>query len=280
MSSATQTPLSLARLLNHHETIISTSLHEDEVTSTVLDALLVTSEDGFVGLGAAYDKQCRLERLSFATLSRLLVIRFNNSKKSQTNPSTRRIIPLLNKVLGIAASRHFLAFDGDRLAVGLFLELGVKIQGLVSLQSVFISAKTKSISTFAAIFSMLEQRVQRPGAFELERHKLRDAFDERAHLDTDGVRVGFRAWAAAFQHARHARAIASAERIDTTTLSTDVSTFFSSNSSTFSSLKTRCFISLQRFYATRTDWRAPSRLLFKMNSKKQLSIRKGSLKSP
>jgi hypothetical protein len=109
---------------------------------------------------------------------------------------------ILNDKLGTGATHQFLAFDAASIAVGLFLETGVHISGIVNLQTLVQSKKTKP-SSFEAIFALFKAG----GFTEADSDNLKYNFEDNCFVESADKRLVFRASSAMFMQNLHMDAI-------------------------------------------------------------------------
>jgi regulator of nonsense transcripts 1 len=121
---------------------------ENNVSSPALQLLIDSAEGAAVGVAATYRSNCSLSSLAFATLTRALVVHFSakkqnpqqKKKKSQEQepPVSQGRILIQDQLLcniGIKLYGHRI----DRIALALFLDLSLRINGAIDVLSVSTS---------------------------------------------------------------------------------------------------------------------------------------------
>ncbi|KIK41486.1 hypothetical protein CY34DRAFT_36410, partial [Suillus luteus UH-Slu-Lm8-n1] len=178
-----------------HEPITVEDVDELNVSFPVLQCLINSAQGATVGVAATYRLDCTLPSLAFATLTKALVIHFFSANKQnlqqqkkgsqEQQPQLSRGRILIQDEILCNSDIKLYGYRIDRIAIGLFLELSLRINAGVDILSVSNSGRR----SFQAIIDALggETLLQKPNLKTLFTHE-------------DGVTetkdVALRAWAA------------------------------------------------------------------------------------
>jgi len=205
----------------------ATVMEAHEATASGLGLLFkraTKSGKQYIGLAGAYDQDGALEFLSLSSDTQVLSIRL--SPTPETILSSKRkpeiikagLRKVLNQKLAEGATHKFLAFDADRIAIGLFLEFDVRIKGLIHLPSLR-PLEYKNTDSFNANFSLFKS-----GGFTLDdREDLRASLDYTYFGEDFMKRLHFRASSASYMQNLHKDELVDSTLLDTSTLSREVS---------------------------------------------------------
>ncbi|KIK41901.1 hypothetical protein CY34DRAFT_12738 [Suillus luteus UH-Slu-Lm8-n1] len=130
-----------------HVPIVVEDVDENGISSPVLQRLIDSAQGAAVGVAATYRPDCTLSSLAFATLSRGLVIHFFTAKKQNPQqqkkkgqgPLVSRGRTLIQEQLLCDPDIQFYGYRLDRIALGLHLDLLLRINAAVDILSVSIS---------------------------------------------------------------------------------------------------------------------------------------------
>jgi regulator of nonsense transcripts 1 len=121
---------------------------ENNVSSPALQLLIDSAEGAAVGVAATYRSNCSLSSLAFATLTRALVVHFSakkqnpqqKKKKSQEQepPVSQGRILIQDQLLCNIGIKLY-GYRIDRIALALFLDLSLRINGAIDVLSVSTS---------------------------------------------------------------------------------------------------------------------------------------------
>jgi regulator of nonsense transcripts 1 len=145
----THTPFTLQQNVYkaNHEPIIVEDVDENNVSSPALQLLVDSAEGAAVGVAATYRSNCSLSSLAFATLTRALVIHFSVKKQNpqqqqkrqeQEPPVSQGRILIQNQILCNVGIKLY-GYRIDRIALALFLDLSLRINGALDVLSVSTS---------------------------------------------------------------------------------------------------------------------------------------------
>ncbi|KAG2339333.1 hypothetical protein BDR05DRAFT_977761 [Suillus weaverae] len=180
----------------HHEPITVEDVDELNVSFPVLQCLINSAQGATVGVAATYRLDCTLSSLAFATLTKALVIHFFSANKQNLQPQkkkgsqeqqpqlSRGRILIQDEILRNSDIKLY-GYRIDRIAIGLFLELSLRINAGVDILSVSNSGRR----SFQAIMDALG------GEILLQKSNLKTLF---SHEDggTATKDVALQAWAA------------------------------------------------------------------------------------
>ncbi|KAI5983332.1 P-loop containing nucleoside triphosphate hydrolase protein [Pisolithus albus] len=119
------------------ETAVDDSLDAGHLRS-FLDTVM---SEGAIGVSASYRQNCELSAIAFSSSSRALVVRVTKGGSSLSNKRSnrKRLIQarsLLQEQILCNESYQKYAFKMDRIAVALYLDMGLRIDGAVDMLSV------------------------------------------------------------------------------------------------------------------------------------------------
>ncbi|KAG1821662.1 uncharacterized protein BJ212DRAFT_1203569, partial [Suillus subaureus] len=202
----------------HHEPITVEDVDENNVSSPALQRLINSAQDATVGVAATYRSNCSLSSLAFATLTRALIVHFAAKKQNpqqkkkkgqeQQPPVSQGRILIQDQILCNVGIKLY-GYRIDRIALALFLDLSLRINGAIDI----LSVSTSDRRSLQAITNALggEELLKKDNVKTLFAHRKRDA----ASKD-----VALQAWAAcratAFDNMR--LRFAAISRIDTDTM--------------------------------------------------------------
>ncbi|KAG1821660.1 P-loop containing nucleoside triphosphate hydrolase protein [Suillus subaureus] len=179
-----------------HEPITVEDVDENNVSSPALRRLINSAPGASVGVAATYRPDCSLSSLAFATLSRALVIHFfaaNEQNKQQQKkkkgqeqqpPVSRGRILIQDQILCNIGIKLY-GYRIDRIALALFLDLSLRINGAVDV----LSVSTSDRRSLQAIMNALG------GEVSLQKDNVKTLFAHREG-DTAPKDVALQAWAA------------------------------------------------------------------------------------
>ena len=130
-----------------HDPIIVDDVHENIISPPLLLRFVDSAKDGIVGLAATYHPDCSLSCLTFATLTRALIVRIsptqkptaqkkNRGQQQQQQPSVSQGRILLRDHILCDPNIQLYGYRMDRIAVALFLDLSLRINAAVDILSV------------------------------------------------------------------------------------------------------------------------------------------------
>lgn len=129
-----------------HDPIIVDDVRENNISASLLLRLVDSARDGIIGLAATYHPDCSLSCLAFSTLDRALVVRLSPPQKpttqrnrrgqQQQQPSVSQGRILLRDHILCDPNIQLYGYRMDRIAVALFLDLSLRINGAVDILSV------------------------------------------------------------------------------------------------------------------------------------------------
>ncbi|KAF8342728.1 uncharacterized protein EI90DRAFT_780602 [Cantharellus anzutake] len=163
----------------------------------------------YVGVAGAYSPGDRkLTHLALSSFDLVVCISLNpkDGDSSQRVPeeTTRILSEVLNDTFGEHSKFKFLAFDGERIAVGLWNDWGVRTNLMLHLQTLAGGGGKKTF--VRTIFHLFE-----PGGYvEADRDDLTDAFEDDNSLPDWKKRLKFRASSSYYMQRLHAEAICEA----------------------------------------------------------------------
>ncbi|KAG1841688.1 P-loop containing nucleoside triphosphate hydrolase protein, partial [Suillus subalutaceus] len=191
-----------------HEPIIVEDVDENNVSSPALQRLIDSAQSAAVGVAATYRPDCTLSSLAFATLTRALVVHFFATKKQnlqyqqkkkkkkgqEQHPPVSRGRTLIQDQLLCDPDVQFYGYRMDRIALGLYLDLSLRINAAVDILS--ISGKKARRSLEATMNAL-------GGELLLQKQNVKILFAHREGNATTND-VALQAWAAcrtaAFPH--------------------------------------------------------------------------------
>jgi hypothetical protein len=122
-----------------HPTIRVHVHHENELTREVIEAFLATTTDGAIGIAPAYGPKCVVGTLAFSSTSHVLLIRLSKpgsrSQKNKRKKNARTGHDLLKDLILCDSTRFKYAFQMNKLATALHLDLDLRINNAVDLLS-------------------------------------------------------------------------------------------------------------------------------------------------
>ncbi|KAG1841684.1 hypothetical protein DFJ58DRAFT_707767 [Suillus subalutaceus] len=127
-----------------YEPITVEDVDENNVSSPALQCLIDSAQDAAVGVAATYHSNCSLSSLAFATLTRALVVHFSKKQNPQQKkkkgqeqqpPVSQGRIFMQDQILCNIGIKLY-GFRIDRIALALFLDLSLRINGAVDVLSV------------------------------------------------------------------------------------------------------------------------------------------------
>ncbi|KAG1747231.1 P-loop containing nucleoside triphosphate hydrolase protein [Suillus paluster] len=135
-----------------HDPILVEDVDEHSVSLPALQRFINSTQGRAVGVAATYRTDCTISCLAFATLTRALVVHFFPSKKSnpqrkkkkkaqEEQPPVSRGRTLIQDQILCDAVIKLYGYRIDRIALGLFLDLSLRINAAVDILSV---SNTKS----------------------------------------------------------------------------------------------------------------------------------------
>ncbi|KAG1750836.1 P-loop containing nucleoside triphosphate hydrolase protein [Suillus lakei] len=180
-----------------YEPITVDDVDENNVSSSALRRLIDSAQDATVGVAATYRPDCTLSSLAFATLTRALVIHFFAAKKQNTQqqkkkkkgqeqqPSVSRGRILVQDQILCDPDIQLYGYRIDRVALGLHLDLSLRINAAVDILSVSRSDRRSLEATMDAL----------GGELLLQKQNVKILF---AHREGDAATkdVALQAWAA------------------------------------------------------------------------------------
>ncbi|KAG2347792.1 P-loop containing nucleoside triphosphate hydrolase protein [Suillus weaverae] len=183
-----------------HEPIIVDDIDENSVSSPVLRRLIDSAEGAAVGVAATYRPDCTISSLAFATLTRALVIHFLAAKKrnpqhqqkkkkkkkgQEQHPPVSRGRTLIQDQILCDPDIQFYGYRMDRIALGLHLDLSLRINAAVDILPVSSSARRSLEATMNAL----------GGEVLLQKDNVKILFAHREG-DVSTKDVALQAWAA------------------------------------------------------------------------------------
>ncbi|KAG2051633.1 hypothetical protein BDR06DRAFT_983427 [Suillus hirtellus] len=205
-----------------HEPITVEDVDENSVSFLALQRIIDSAPGASVGVAAAYRPDCSLSSLAFATLTRVLVIHFfaankqnpqqqqKKKKKAQEPqpPVSRGRILIQDRILCNIGIKLY-GYRIDRIALALFRDFSLRINGAVDI----LSVSTSDRRSLQAIMNALG------GEVLLQKDHVKPLF---AHREGEGASkdVALQAWAAHRAATRDDMALrfAAIHRIDTDTM--------------------------------------------------------------
>ncbi|KAG1871933.1 P-loop containing nucleoside triphosphate hydrolase protein [Suillus tomentosus] len=205
-----------------HEPITVEDVDENSVSFLALQRIIDSAPGASVGVAAAYRPDCSLSSLAFATLTRVLVIHFfaankqnqqqqqKKKKKAQEPqpPVSRGRILIQDRILCNIGIKLY-GYRIDRIALALFRDFSLRINGAVDI----LSVSTSDRRSLQAIMNALG------GEVLLQKDHVKTLF---AHREGEGASkdVALQAWAAHRAATRDDMALrfAAIHRIDTDTM--------------------------------------------------------------
>ncbi|KAG1739216.1 P-loop containing nucleoside triphosphate hydrolase protein [Suillus paluster] len=129
-----------------HDPIVVEDVDEHSVSLPALRRFINSTQGRAVGVAATYRTDCTISCLAFATLTRALVVHFFPSKKSnpqwkkkkaqEEQPPVSRGRTLIQDQILCDAVIKLYGYRIDRIALGLFLDLSLRINAAVDILSV------------------------------------------------------------------------------------------------------------------------------------------------
>ncbi|KAG0706770.1 hypothetical protein DFH29DRAFT_117731 [Suillus ampliporus] len=131
-----------------HDPIVVEEVDENNVSSPALRRLINSAESRAIGVTATYRADCTLSCLAFATLTRAVVVHFFASKKPKPHqqqqkkkaqveePPVSRGRTLIQDQILCNPGIQLYGYRVDRIALGLFLDLSLRINAAVDILSV------------------------------------------------------------------------------------------------------------------------------------------------
>ncbi|KAI6038718.1 P-loop containing nucleoside triphosphate hydrolase protein [Pisolithus marmoratus] len=121
------------------EVVFETS-SDDSLDARHLRSFLSTvMAEGAIGISASYRENCQLSAIAFSSPSRALVVHVSGGVSGSTESKRKRIIQgrsLLQKQILCNADYQKYAFEMDRIAIALYLDMALRIDGAVHMLSV------------------------------------------------------------------------------------------------------------------------------------------------
>ena len=157
-----------------------------------------------VGVAGAYSNGDRkLTHLAFSTFKMVVCISLDpregeSSKKRNPDETTKVLTQVLNDTFGEKSKYKFLAFDAERIAIGLFYDWRVRVNGMLHLQALTTKKKLAQSSP-RAIFDLFEPA----GYQDTDRADLVDAFEDDNSIPDWKLRLKFRASSAYYMQTLH-----------------------------------------------------------------------------
>ncbi|KAG0705729.1 P-loop containing nucleoside triphosphate hydrolase protein [Suillus ampliporus] len=179
-----------------HGLIVVEEVDENTVSFPALWRLINSAESCAIGVTATYRADCTLSCLAFATLARVLVVYFFASKKPKPHqqqqkaqleePPVSRGRTLIQYQILCNPSIRLYGYRIDRIALGLFLDLSLRINDAVDI----LSVSTSDRRSLQAIMNALG------GELLLHRENVKTLFSHREGDALATKNVALQAWAA------------------------------------------------------------------------------------
>ncbi|KAG1817481.1 P-loop containing nucleoside triphosphate hydrolase protein [Suillus subaureus] len=146
----------------HHGPITVEDVDENSVSSLALQRLIDSAQGGAVGVAATYRTDCTLSSLAFATLTRALVVHFFAAKKQNLQHQQKKkgqeqhppVSPgrtlIQDRILCDPDIRLY-GYRIDRIVLGLYLDLSLRINTAVDILSVSVSDRRSLEATMDAL---------------------------------------------------------------------------------------------------------------------------------
>ncbi|KAG2347790.1 hypothetical protein BDR05DRAFT_875647 [Suillus weaverae] len=179
-----------------HEPIIVEDVDENNISSPALRRLINSAPDASVGVAATYRPDCTLSSLAFATPTRALVIHFfaankqnsqqqKKKKGQEQQPVVSRGRILIQDQILCNIGIKLYGYRIDRIALALFQDFSLRINGAVDI----LSVTTSDRRSLQAIMNALG------GEVLLQKDNVKSLF---AHREGDAATkdVALQAWAA------------------------------------------------------------------------------------
>lgn len=151
---------------------------QSSLTEQVFQDFLQTAQNGIIGVAPAFGTHCSLQTLAFASSTQVLLVKLP-SKHNHGNIRTpsHRLASLVNILCNPAYTRY--ALHPERIAAGLFLDLGFKAGTLVDLWSL----AHKKPTDYAFLCTILGQQNILPSARNVYKDEKRESgWPKRAAL--------------------------------------------------------------------------------------------------
>ncbi|KAG1750831.1 P-loop containing nucleoside triphosphate hydrolase protein [Suillus lakei] len=149
-----------------YEPIVVDDVDENSISSAALRRLIDSAQGATVGMAATYRPDCTISSLAFATLTRALVIHFlaantqqqqqkkkkkKKKKGQEQQPSVSRGRILIQDQILCDIGIKLYGYRIDRIALGLFLDLSLRINAAVDILSVSVSDRRSLEATMDAL---------------------------------------------------------------------------------------------------------------------------------
>lgn len=107
---------------------------QSSLTEQVFQDFLQTVQNGIIGVAPTFGTHCALQTLAFASSTQILLVKLpSKHNHGSKDTSSRRLALLVNMLCNPAYTRY--ALHPERIAAGLFLDLGMKAGTFVDLWS-------------------------------------------------------------------------------------------------------------------------------------------------
>jgi hypothetical protein len=183
-----------------HPPIVVDDVHENTISPPLLRRLVDSAQDGAVGVAAAYHRDCTLSYLTFATLTRGLVVHFSPPQKANQwkkkkkqgqaqQPPLYRGRTLLQEHILCDPNVQLFGYRMDRITVAILMELSLRVNAAVDILS--LVAGRKGRRSFEALMNALG------GELLLQKENVKTIFAARQGDDVHATKdVALQAWAA------------------------------------------------------------------------------------
>ncbi|KAG2367894.1 P-loop containing nucleoside triphosphate hydrolase protein [Suillus spraguei] len=182
----------------NHEPITVEDVNENNVPSSTLQRFIDSAQGAAIGVAATYRHDCSLSSLAFATLTRALVVDFSaadkqnqqqqkkkKNKGQEQNPPIVRGRALIQDQILCNPAIQLYGYRIDRIALGLYLDLSLRINAAVDILSVSICDRRSLEATMDAL----------GGELILQKQNVKILFAQREG-DATAKDVVLQAWAA------------------------------------------------------------------------------------